>query len=92
MKLVPVLKGNSQSVIQYKNDIIARAIEDILLSGATSTKIRDQVIAILTKFNTEELNLESKIIQPGYVRTLKQCLYIDKSGKLQEIELLERSE
>lgn len=88
LKLVPVLKGNSQSVIQYKNDIIARAIEDILLSGATSTKIRDQVIAILTKFNTEELNLESKIIQPGYVRTLKQCLYIDKSGKLQEIELV----
>lgn len=88
LKLVPVLKGNSQSVIQYKNDIIARAIEDILLSGATSTKIRDQVIAILTKFNTEELNLESKIIQPGYVRTLKQCLYIDKSGKLQEMELV----
>lgn len=88
LKLVPVLKGNSQSVIQFKNDIIARAIEDILLSGATSTKIRDQVIAILTKFNTEELNLESKIIQPGYVRTLKQCLYIDKSGKLQEMELV----
>ncbi len=88
LKLVPVLKGNSQSVIQYKNDIIARAIEDILLSGVTSTKIRDQVIAILTKFNTEELNLESKIIQPGYVRTLKQCLYIDKSGKLQEMELV----
>ena len=38
LKLVPVLKGNSQSVIQYKNDIIARAIEDILLSGVTSTK------------------------------------------------------
>ena len=88
LKLVPVLKGNSQSVIQYKNDIIARAIEDILLSGVTSTKIRDQVIAILTKFNTEELNLESKIIQPGYVRTLKQCLYIDKSGKLQEMDLV----
>ena len=88
LKLVPVLTGDEQEVIKYKNDIIARAIEDILLSGANSTKIRDQVTAILTKFNTSELNLESQIVQPGYVRTLKQCLYIDKSGKFQEIELV----
>ena len=88
LKLVPVLTGKSEEVIKYKNDIIARAIEDILLSGANSTKIRDQVIAVLTKFNTSELNLESQIVQPGYVRTLKQCLYIDKTGKFQEIELV----
>ena len=59
-----------------------------MLSGANSTKIRDQVIAILTKFNTSQLNLESEIVQPGYVRTLKQCLFIDKTGKFQEIELV----
>lgn len=88
LKIVPILKGNTQDVIRYKNDIIARALEDILLSGSNSTKIRDQVVAILTKFNTEELNLESQIVQPGYVRTLKQCLYIDKTGKFQEIELV----
>lgn len=88
LKLVPVLIGNTPSVIRHKNDIIARAIEDILLSGVETTKIRDQVIAILTKFSTEELNLESKIVQPGYTRTLKQCLYIDKTGKMQEIELV----
>lgn len=88
LKLVPVLTGEESDVIKYKNDIIARAIEDILLSGANSTKIRDQVIAILTKFNTSQLNLESEIVQPGYVRTLKQCLFIDKTGKFQEIELV----
>lgn len=88
LKLVPVLTGAESEVIKYKNDIIARAIEDILLSGANSTKIRDQVIAILTKFNTSQLNLESEIVQPGYVRTLKQCLFIDKTGKFQEIELV----
>ena len=53
-----------------------------------STKIRDQVIGILTKFNTPTLNLESKIVQPGYIRTFKQCLYIDKTGKMQEMELV----
>ncbi len=59
-----------------------------MLSGNDSTKIRDQVIGVLTKFNTPTLNLESKIVQPGYTRTLKQCLYVDKSGKMQEMELV----
>lgn len=88
LKLVPILTGNSAGVIKRKNDIIARALQDILLSGNDSTKIRDQVIAVLTKFNTSELNLESTIAQPGYVRTLKQCLYVDKTGKMQEMELV----
>ncbi len=88
LKLVPILSSNSENVIKYKNDIIARAILDILLSGMDSTKIRDQVIAVLTKFNTSELNLESKISQPGYIRTLNQCLFIDRTGKLQEMELV----
>ena len=88
LKLVTILTGDEQDVIKYKNDIIARALEDILLSGHQSTKIRDQVVAVLTKFNTSQLNLESLIVQPGYTRTLKQCLYIDKMGKLQEMELI----
>ena len=88
LKLVPILTGSSENVVRRKNDIIARALQDILLSGMDSTKIRDQVIGILTKFNTPTLNLESKIVQPGYIRTFKQCLYIDKTGKMQEMELV----
>lgn len=88
LKLVPILTGDAPTVVKRKNDIIARALQDILLSGNDSTKIRDQVVAILTKFNTPELNLESTIAQPGYVRTLKQCLYVDKTGKMQEMELV----
>ena len=88
LKLVRILTGRSESVIRRKNDIIARAIQDILLSGAESTKIRDQVMGVLTKFNTTTLNLESPIVQPGYTRKLKQCLYVDKIGKMQEMELV----
>ena len=58
---------------------------DILVSGKESVKIRDQVTAVLTNFNTNELNLESQIVQPGYTRTLKQCLFVDNSGKMQEM-------
>ena len=88
LNLVPILTGSSSAVVKKKNDIIARAVQDILLSGNDSTKIRDQVTAVLTKFNTPELNLESQIVQPGYVRTLKQCLFVDKTGKMQEMELV----
>ncbi len=88
LSLVPILTGDNPEVVNIKNDIIARCLMDILLSGHDSTKIRDQVIAILTKFNTSELSLDTKIVEPGYVRTFKQCLNIDKTGKLQEIELV----
>ena len=88
LKLVKVLTGQGENVIRRKNDIIARAVQDILLSGDESTKIRDQVIGVMTKFNTPTLNLESQIVQPGYTRTFKQCLFVDKSGKMQEMELV----
>ena len=88
LRLVRILTGTSENVIKRKNDIIARALQDILLSGNDSTKIRDQVIGVLTKFNTPTLNLESQIVQPGYTRTFKQCLYVDKTGKMQEMELV----
>lgn len=88
LKLVTILTGEGENVIKRKNDIIARALQDIMLSGNDSTKIRDQVIGVLTKFNTPTLNLESQIVQPGYTRTFKQCLFVDKSGKMQEMELV----
>lgn len=88
LKLVPILKGDGEEVLKYKNDIIARALMDILRSGKESSKIRDQVIAVLTSFNTENLSLDTIIAQPGYKRTLKQCLFVDKIGKMQEMELV----
>ena len=88
LKLVPILKGTGEDAMRTKNDIIARALLDILKSGLDSIKIRDQITAILTTYNTELLNLNSEIIEPGYVRTLKQCIYIDNTGKMQEMELV----
>ena len=88
LKIVTVFCREEEQVIKSKNDIIARAILDILTSGRPSTQIRDQVISILSYYNTKELNLETQIFQPGYTRTLKQCLLIDASGKMREMELL----
>lgn len=88
LKYVTVLKDENPNVLNHKNDIIARALLDILLSSNDASKIRDQIIAVLSKFNTPTLNLESTISQPGYNRTLKQCIYVDQSGKIQDIDVV----
>ncbi|MBR4262090.1 MAG: ATP-binding protein [Bacilli bacterium] len=88
LKYTPILKESNAEARKFKNDIIARAILDILRSGNDSSKIRDQVTAILTTYNTSDLNLETPIVQPGYNRTLKQCLFVDNTGKMSEMELV----
>lgn len=88
LKLVNVFAREENEVIKQKNDIIARAILDILSSGKSASQIRDQIFSVLSNYKTKDLNLESQIYQPGYVRTLKQCLIIDASGKIREMELI----
>ena len=73
---------------EYKNDIIASALLDILSSGGTSSQIRDQVVAVLANYNTPTLNLDTLIVQPGYSRTIKQCLNIDSQGKMNSVQFV----
>lgn len=88
LELVRIFKSEGDDITKIKNDIIARAILDILLSGRPSVQIRDQVFSVLAFYNTKELSLESQIVQPGYTRSLKNCLIVDNDGKIREIELL----
>ncbi len=88
IKLVKIFARDDVDVVKYKNDIIARALLDILSSGNPPAQIRDQIFSILSFYNTNELNLDTPIFQPGYTRPLKQCLLIDASGKIREMELL----
>lgn len=88
LKLVTIFCREENVVLKHKNDIIARAILDILASGKPSSQIRDQIVSVLTYYHTSELNLETPIFQPGYTRPLKQCLLIDASGKIRDMELL----
>lgn len=88
LKLVTVFARKEEEVLKTKNDIIARALLDILSSGKSPAQIRDQIFSVLSYYNTKELNLETPIFQPGYTRPLKQCLIIDASGKIREMELI----
>lgn len=88
MKLVTIFAKEEKQVLKSKNDIIARALLDILASGKSPAQIRDQIFSVLSHYNTKDLNLDTPIYQPGYTRPLKQCLLIDNTGKIREMELL----
>lgn len=88
LKYVYLFTENEEKVLAFKNNIIAKAILDILSSGKGPAQLRDQVVAVLSSFNTRDINLESKIIQPGYIRTLRQCMNIDNTGKINTIQLV----
>ncbi|CCY94202.1 putative uncharacterized protein [Firmicutes bacterium CAG:884] len=88
LKYVTIFGREETSVIKYKNDIIARALLDILASGNSPAQIRDQVFSVLSYYNTSELNLETPVVQPGYTRPLKQCFLIDATGKIRDMELV----
>ncbi len=88
LALVNIFKGEGEHAELWKNNIISTALIDILTSGNNNTQIRDQIIAVLTKYNTVDLNLSTPIVQPGYTRTLRQCLNIDAQGKIANIQLV----
>ena len=88
LKLVNVFKRDDESVVASKNSIIAKSIIDIFINGKNPAQIRDQIMSVLTMYNTKELNLETPIYLPGYTRPLKQCLMIDDTGKIRETELV----
>ena len=88
LKLIGVFVREEEEVIKSKNDIIARCILDILSSGRHPAQIRDQIFSVLSYYKTKDLNLDTPIFQPGYTRPLKQCLMIDSTGKIREMELI----
>ena len=88
LKYVYLFTEDEEKIIGFKNNIIAKAILDILSSGKGPAQLRDQVVAVLSSFYTKDINLESKIIQPGYIRTLRQCMNIDNTGKINTIQLV----
>ncbi len=89
LRFVNVFAQENEEAIAYKNSIVASALLEILTSGRSSVQIRDQVLALLNRYNTPDLNADTKIVQPGYTRTIKQCMFIDASGKINSIELVE---
>lgn len=88
LKLVGYFTQDEESVKEQKNDIIARSILDIIFSGKSPSEIRNKLTSVLTKFKTTEINLEVSLTKGGWSRTIRQCLYIEETGKFADIELV----
>ncbi len=88
LKLNYIFTSKDEKVVEYKNDIIAKCLLDILSSGKTASQMRDQITAVLSRYNTKDINLESIIVWPGYNRPLKQCLIVDDQGKMNAMFLV----
>lgn len=88
LKLNYIFISKDEKVIEYKNDIIAKCLLDILTSGKSASQMRDQIVAVLSRYNTKDINLDSVIVWPGYNRPLKQCLIVDEQGKMNSMSLV----
>lgn len=88
LRFVNIFAQDTEEANRYKNSIIATALLEILSSGRSAVQIRDHVLSLLARYNTAELNAETKIVQPGYTRSIKTCMLIDSTGKLSSIELV----
>ncbi|MFV0274880.1 MAG: ATP-binding protein [Bacilli bacterium] len=88
LKYVTIFSKDDDKSESFKTSILAQVVSDILMSGKATIQIRDQIISILSEYNTSILNLDTKIVQPGLVRTIRQCINIDNAGKFLEVKEL----
>ena len=88
LKLVGYFTKSEEEVLQQKNDILARSILDIIFSGSSPSEIRNKLTSVLTKFYTKDINLDVSLTKGGWSRTVRQCLFIEESGKFADVELV----
>ncbi|MEE3342844.1 MAG: ATP-binding protein [Bacilli bacterium] len=88
LKLVSYFTRDEEEVIEQKNDIIARSVLDMIFSGKNPSEIRNKLTTVLTKFHTKDINLEIQLTKGGWSRTIRQCLFVEPTGKFADIELV----
>ena len=81
-------KNSGDDISSQKNDIVARSILDVIFSGVNHSEVRNKIVTILTKFNTNEINLEINLTKGGWTRNIRQCITIDEQGKFADIEIV----
>ncbi len=58
LKLVSYFSREDSDILVKKNDIIARSLLDVIFSGTNNNDVRNKITNILTKFKTDDINLE----------------------------------
>ena len=88
LKLVRFFAIDEKEVLRGKNDIIARALLEIIFNGKSPNEIRNKLVSVLTKYNTSSLNLDIVLSKGGWSRTIRQCVFVDSEQKFADIEIV----
>lgn len=88
MKLARIISMETEESNKYKNHLIAKAILDTLYTNQTAASKRNDIFTIIAGCQTNEFNLETPIEGVGYVRKLRECFTIDRSGDFTESVLI----
>ena len=88
LKLVSYFSKESDKVVEQKNDIIARCILDVIFSSSNHSEVRNRIVTVLTKFNTKDINLDITLTKGGWTRSLRQCIFVEDSGRFADIEIV----
>ncbi len=88
LKLVGYFCDDSEETKVQKNDIVARSLLDIIFSGVSPNEVRNKVVTVLSKFATNEINLDINLTKGGWTRNIRQCITIDAEGKFADIEIV----
>ena len=84
LKLAKYFATNTPTSKKYKNQIIARALMNIIYSSLTVEKKRDSLFNLLSICHTDELNADIQIQGVGYTRSFHECFQIDSKGQFSE--------
>ena len=84
LKLAKYFATKTPSSHKYKNQIIARALMNIIYSSMTIEKKRDSLFNLLSICHTPELNSDIEIQGVGYTRSFHECFQIDSKGQFSE--------
>lgn len=88
MKLVKIFGSDSKVGDEYKNHIIAKAINAIFYSNLMPAAKKNDIFKIFNSCETEAFNLEADVPGIGYVRKFKDCFNITSTGDFSERVLI----
>jgi len=88
IRLTKIFAKNDESVIKYKNHLIAKALLAILFSNQTTPSKKNDIFRIIEVCHTKDFNFDTVIKGVGYQRTFSECFEIDSNGYFGESVLI----
>ena len=88
IKYAKIFSEEREETLKYKNNIIAKALINILYSSNTTRQKKDNIFTIIDACHTKDFNFDTVIQGLGYSRTFSECFIMDSKGQFGEEVLI----